>query len=183
MRVREHLGEFRTAHVAHDPDLSWMRLTVDVPEDLARVARLLDSLPASPPPDLAAVIAAFERDPALQDQSGLPLRNERYRAQRDAAHRSMTAPAAPVAHGRRVFRNTLFTGAVGVFSLLANFFVIGVAGRKLGMRPIWRAHARAGILGVGRLSQHLPTSASSPGLRASSPTPTDAGSANASARW
>lgn len=88
VRVRERLGEFRTAHVAHDPDLSWMRLTVDVPEDLARVARLLDALPRSPPPDLAAVIAAFERDPSLQDQTGLPLRNERYRAQRDAAHRT-----------------------------------------------------------------------------------------------
>ena len=37
----------------------------------------------------------------------------------------MTVPAAPVAHGRRVFRNTLITGVVGVFSLLANFFVIG----------------------------------------------------------
>jgi O-antigen/teichoic acid export membrane protein len=47
----------------------------------------------------------------------------------------MTVPAAPVAHGRRVFRNTLFTGAVGVFSLLANFFVIGQAVRHLGMGP------------------------------------------------
>jgi spore coat polysaccharide biosynthesis protein SpsF (cytidylyltransferase family) len=88
VRVREHLGDFRTAHVAHDPDLSWMRLTVDVPADLARVARLLDSLPASPPPGLAAVVAAFERDPALQDQSELPQRNERYRAQREAARRA-----------------------------------------------------------------------------------------------
>ena len=88
VRVREHMGEFRTAHVAHEPDLSAMRLTVDVPADLARVARLLDMLPPSPPPDLAAVIAAFERDPALQDQTGLPLRNERYRAQREAAHRT-----------------------------------------------------------------------------------------------
>jgi spore coat polysaccharide biosynthesis protein SpsF len=88
VRVREHLGDFRTAHVAHDRDLSWMRLTVDVPADLARVARLLDSLPVSPPPDLDAVVAAFERDPSLRDQSGLPLRNERYRAQRDAAHRT-----------------------------------------------------------------------------------------------
>jgi spore coat polysaccharide biosynthesis protein SpsF (cytidylyltransferase family) len=87
VRVRERLGEFRTAHLAHDPDLSWMRLTVDVPADLARVARLLDALPASPPPDLAAVIAAFDRDPSLQDQTGLPLRNERYRAQREAAQR------------------------------------------------------------------------------------------------
>jgi glutamate-1-semialdehyde 2,1-aminomutase len=88
VRVREHLGDYRTAHVAHDPDLSWMRLTVDVPADLARVARLLDSLPASPPPGLAAVVAAFEGDPALQDQSELPQRNERYRAQREAARRA-----------------------------------------------------------------------------------------------
>jgi spore coat polysaccharide biosynthesis protein SpsF (cytidylyltransferase family) len=88
VRVREHVGDFRTAHFAHDPDLSWMRLTVDVPADLARVARLLDSLPASPPPDLEAVVAAFERDPALQDQSELPMRNERYRAQREAARRA-----------------------------------------------------------------------------------------------
>ena len=47
----------------------------------------------------------------------------------------MTIEAAPIAHGRRVFRNTLFTGAVGVFSLLANFFVIGEAVRRLGMGP------------------------------------------------
>ena len=47
----------------------------------------------------------------------------------------MTVPGAPVAHGRRVFRNTLITGAVGVFSLLANFFVIGLAVRRLGMGP------------------------------------------------
>jgi spore coat polysaccharide biosynthesis protein SpsF len=88
VRVREHLDAFRSAHVAHDPDLSWMRLTVDVPADLERVARLLDSLPISPPPDLEAVIAAFEQDPSLHDQSGLPLRNERYHAQREAAHRT-----------------------------------------------------------------------------------------------
>jgi spore coat polysaccharide biosynthesis protein SpsF (cytidylyltransferase family) len=88
VRVREHLDDFRTAHVAHDPDLSWMRLTVDVPADLARVARLLDSLPASPSPDLEAVVAAFERDSALHDQSELPLRNERYRAQREEARRA-----------------------------------------------------------------------------------------------
>jgi O-antigen/teichoic acid export membrane protein len=47
----------------------------------------------------------------------------------------MTAPAVPVAHGRRVFRNTLFTGVVGVLSLFANFFVIGQAVRHLGMGP------------------------------------------------
>jgi O-antigen/teichoic acid export membrane protein len=47
----------------------------------------------------------------------------------------MTVPPAPVAHGRRVFRNTLITGAVGVFSLLANFFVIGVAAHTLTRNP------------------------------------------------
>jgi spore coat polysaccharide biosynthesis protein SpsF (cytidylyltransferase family) len=88
VRAREHLGNFRTAQVAHDPDLSWMRLTVDVPADLNRVTRLLESLPDSPSPDLAAVVAAFDRDPALHDQSGLPQRNERYRAQREAARRA-----------------------------------------------------------------------------------------------
>ena len=88
VRIREHLDDFRTAHVAHEPDLSAMRLTVDVPADLDRVRRLLGMLPLSPPPDLEAVVAAFERDPALQDQSGLPARNERYRAQREAAHRT-----------------------------------------------------------------------------------------------
>ncbi len=88
VRIREHMDDFRTAHVAHEPDLSAMRLTVDVPADLDRITRLLDMLPTSPAPDLAAVVAAFERDPALQDQRGLPLRNERYRAQREAAHRT-----------------------------------------------------------------------------------------------
>jgi O-antigen/teichoic acid export membrane protein len=47
----------------------------------------------------------------------------------------MTVPAVPVAHGRRVFRNTLITGVVGILSLLANFFIIGEAVRRLGMGP------------------------------------------------
>jgi spore coat polysaccharide biosynthesis protein SpsF (cytidylyltransferase family) len=85
VRVREHLDDFRTEFVINKRDLSWMRLTVDVPADLARVARLLRALPPFPPPDLVAVVAAFERDPSLHDQSGLPLRNESYLAQRDAA--------------------------------------------------------------------------------------------------
>lgn len=45
----------------------------------------------------------------------------------------MTDPAEPeVAHGRRVFRNTLVTGVVGVLSLLLNFFVVAYAIRRLG---------------------------------------------------
>ncbi|HUZ70472.1 MAG TPA: glycosyltransferase family protein [Candidatus Saccharimonadales bacterium] len=88
VRIREHLDDFVIAHVAHDPDLSWMRLTVDVPADLDRIARLLSVLPESPAPDLAAVVSAFDADPHLHDQRGLPARNERYHAQREAAHRA-----------------------------------------------------------------------------------------------
>jgi spore coat polysaccharide biosynthesis protein SpsF (cytidylyltransferase family) len=85
--TRERPDLFRIVRVACDRDLSWIRLTVDVPADLARVEALLSKLPATPPPGLAAVVAAFELDPALRDQTGLPLRNERYYAQRDAARR------------------------------------------------------------------------------------------------
>jgi O-antigen/teichoic acid export membrane protein len=47
---------------------------------------------------------------------------------------STPAPGAPVvAHGRRVFRNTLITGVVGVVSLGMNFFVVAYAIRHLGM--------------------------------------------------
>jgi spore coat polysaccharide biosynthesis protein SpsF (cytidylyltransferase family) len=91
-RVREHRDDFHVAHIAYERDLSSMRLTVDVPGDLAHVAKVLAALPESPPPDFNAVVAAFERDAALQDQSGLPLRNERYLAQRDAA-RSQRTPS------------------------------------------------------------------------------------------
>jgi spore coat polysaccharide biosynthesis protein SpsF (cytidylyltransferase family) len=89
--IREQPALFRIARIACEPDLSWIRLTVDVPEDLVRVSRLLSDLPSSPPPDLAAVVAAFERDTTLHDQSRLPIRNERYHAQRDAAQRSKAA--------------------------------------------------------------------------------------------
>jgi O-antigen/teichoic acid export membrane protein len=53
----------------------------------------------------------------------------------DDAPRSMTTLDTPpeIAHGRRVFRNTLISGVVGVLSLLINFFVVAFAIRKLGM--------------------------------------------------
>ncbi|MGA7988063.1 MAG: glycosyltransferase family protein [Candidatus Dormiibacterota bacterium] len=88
--VREQPDLFRIVRVACERDLSWIRLTVDVPEDLARVERLLSELPSSPAPDFAAVVAAFEQDSSLHDQSALPSRNERYHAQRDAAQRVNT---------------------------------------------------------------------------------------------
>jgi spore coat polysaccharide biosynthesis protein SpsF (cytidylyltransferase family) len=95
VHVREHLDDYRTEFVVNDRDLSWIRLTVDVPADLVRIARLLAALPQWPPADLAAVVAAFERDPTLHDQSGLPLRNESYLAQRNAAR---GAPPTQVPH-------------------------------------------------------------------------------------
>jgi membrane protein EpsK len=47
----------------------------------------------------------------------------------------MTTVETPpeIAHGRRVFRNTLISGVVGVLALLINFFVVAFAIRKLGM--------------------------------------------------
>jgi spore coat polysaccharide biosynthesis protein SpsF (cytidylyltransferase family) len=90
VRVREHPADFRTAQVRNDRDLSWMRLTVDVPADLDRIARVLSALPSTPPPGLAAVVAAYELDPTSRSDR-LPLRDERYHMQRDAAIRTARA--------------------------------------------------------------------------------------------
>jgi O-antigen/teichoic acid export membrane protein len=53
----------------------------------------------------------------------------------DDAGCSMTTVDLPpeIAHGRRVFHNTLISGVVGVLSLLINFFVVAFAIRTLGM--------------------------------------------------
>ncbi len=85
-RIREHPDEYRTAQLRNDRDLTWIRLTVDVPADLDRVRTILSALPASPPPNLGAVVAYFESHTELWDQRHLPARNERYLAQRAAAH-------------------------------------------------------------------------------------------------
>ena len=86
-RIREHPDEYRTAQLRSDRDLTWIRLTVDVPADLERVRTILAALPPSPPPNLAAVVAYFETHTELWDQRHLPSRNERYLAQRAAAER------------------------------------------------------------------------------------------------
>ncbi len=68
----------------------------------------------------------------------------------------MTDPAEPeVAHGRRVFRNTLITGVVGVLSLLLNFFVVAYAIRKPRCRRVRGLGPGAVVLGVGGLPEHL----------------------------
>jgi len=84
-RLRERAEEYRTANLLNDRDLSSIRLTVDVPADLDRIRTILSALPPAPPPNLAAVVAYFESNASLWDQTGLPARDERYRAQRDAA--------------------------------------------------------------------------------------------------
>jgi spore coat polysaccharide biosynthesis protein SpsF (cytidylyltransferase family) len=91
--LREHPDAYRVTNMTNERDLSSIRLTVDVPADLDRIRTILTALPPSPPPNLAAVIAYFKSDATLQDQSALPARDERYRAQRDAAQRRDEPPA------------------------------------------------------------------------------------------
>jgi spore coat polysaccharide biosynthesis protein SpsF (cytidylyltransferase family) len=85
--LREQKADYRVANMVYERDLSSIRLTVDVPADLDRIRTILSALPEAPPPNLAAVVAYFESDTSLHDQSALPARDERYRAQRDAAQR------------------------------------------------------------------------------------------------
>ena len=86
-RAREHSHEYRTATVRCRRDWSALRLTVDVPADLDRVAAILAALPDDPPPGLGAVLAQVARTPSAASPDGLPQRDERYVAQRDAARR------------------------------------------------------------------------------------------------
>ncbi|MGH7722071.1 MAG: cytidylyltransferase domain-containing protein [Candidatus Dormibacteria bacterium] len=90
-RVREHPAEYRTVNVVWDRDVSSMRLTVDVPEDLERVAAVLRALPESPSPGVESVVALLESRALPGPQDGLPGRDERYRAQRDAARPQETS--------------------------------------------------------------------------------------------
>lgn len=87
-RVRERPDEYSRANVTWDRDASSIRLTVDVPEDLQRVAAVLAALPPSPAPGVSAVVAHVE---SSGQQARLPERDERYRAQRDAALHEETA--------------------------------------------------------------------------------------------
>ena len=89
-RAREHPEAYRVATVRCRRDLSALRLTVDVPADLDRVAAILAALPEEPPPGLGAVLAHLSRTPFRGPGAGLPLRDERYHDQRTAARQQET---------------------------------------------------------------------------------------------
>ena len=89
-RVREHPNDYTTANLAWDSDRSSIRLTVDVPADLERVAAVLAALPPDPPPGVTAVVACLAAQPGAGEDGRLE-RDERYRAQRDAAQRQETS--------------------------------------------------------------------------------------------
>jgi spore coat polysaccharide biosynthesis protein SpsF (cytidylyltransferase family) len=84
--AREHPEEFRRVSVTCRRDYSAVRLTVDTPEDLARVAAVLDAT-GRQDAGLGALLAALRSRPDLADGRRLPRRDERYLAQRRAAGR------------------------------------------------------------------------------------------------
>lgn len=79
--AREHPEEFRHVSVVCRRDYSRIRLTVDTPDDLARVAGVLNHL-GRDDAGLGAVLAVVGRRPELADRPGSPDRDERYLAQR-----------------------------------------------------------------------------------------------------
>jgi spore coat polysaccharide biosynthesis protein SpsF (cytidylyltransferase family) len=84
-RVREHPDAYRIATVRCRRDLSAIRLTVDVPGDLVRIASVLCASQGSALPGLGAVLNQLATTGELSRQAGLPQRDERYLAQRLAA--------------------------------------------------------------------------------------------------
>jgi spore coat polysaccharide biosynthesis protein SpsF (cytidylyltransferase family) len=82
--AREKPELYSHTHVACRRDYSTIRLTVDIPADLARVEAILDAT-GDRLPGLGAVLAVLRERPDLRDQTGLPARDERYHAQRLAA--------------------------------------------------------------------------------------------------
>lgn len=83
--IRENLGLYRVATVTCRTDLSAVRLTVDLPSDLARARAVLAALPESPLPRLGAVVGLLRRRPGLFDATDHPGRDASYHAQRTAA--------------------------------------------------------------------------------------------------
>ena len=84
-RARENRDEYRCATVRCRRDLSSIRLTVDVPEDLRRIEAVLATLPPDPPPGLGAVLANLAGTAHAAGSAGTHGRDERYHAQRRAS--------------------------------------------------------------------------------------------------
>jgi len=82
--AREAPDRYRHATVVSRRDHSGLRLTVDTPADLERIDAVLRAT-GRQTPMLGAVLRAVNADPRLRDNAGLPARDERYLAQRDAA--------------------------------------------------------------------------------------------------
>ena len=68
LRIRQHPDDYRLASLRNDRDLSEMRLTVDVPEDLVRVSAVLTALLPDTMPGIAAVVRCVEANGAAMDQ-------------------------------------------------------------------------------------------------------------------
>jgi spore coat polysaccharide biosynthesis protein SpsF (cytidylyltransferase family) len=82
---REHVtpyvrfsNRFRTFNVAHDPDLSHHRWTVDEPADLEFVRRIYEALDHFPDFRMADILDLLARRPALQQLQGPGTINEGY---------------------------------------------------------------------------------------------------------
>lgn len=82
--AREHPEEFHRTAVVCRRDYSAIRLAVDTPADLDRVAALVAIL-GRHDAGLGAVLGTIQRHPELATPTGLPGRDERYLAQRLAA--------------------------------------------------------------------------------------------------
>lgn len=82
--VREHPDLYTIATVTCRQDHSNVRLTVDLPEDLERVRRVLSALPTTPPPRLGAVLGLLRRNAELDMAFAHGTRDAAYHAQRPA---------------------------------------------------------------------------------------------------
>jgi spore coat polysaccharide biosynthesis protein SpsF (cytidylyltransferase family) len=80
-RIRERPNDYVQDRIASRRDYSAIRLTVDVPEDLEIVERLLAGI-ESPRPGLGAVLEEVRRKLAQDDGGGLPVRDQAYFGQR-----------------------------------------------------------------------------------------------------
>lgn len=80
--IREHPDLYTIAAVTCRHDYSNVRLTVDLPQDLERVRRVLSALPTDPPPRLGAVLGLVCAAPGFDMTFAHGVRDAAYHAQR-----------------------------------------------------------------------------------------------------